>query len=139
MLFARDLTTRSYPESGTTVAFHASSHHGEDPKRQAVMAQVNRYHVAMLAYLDDKLAKTPDGDGTLLTTRWFSMAPTWGTPTSTVMKTHPMCVVGGGNGTNSRVDVTWLIRPRTRADRESAPEACSTIRHTFPQDGHRAT
>ena len=66
LLFARDLTTRSYPESGVTVAFHAGSHHGENEKRKAEYARLNRYHVAMLAYFVDKLAKTQDGDGTLL-------------------------------------------------------------------------
>ncbi len=29
-------------------------------------AVINKYHVAMLAYFIDKLATTPDGDGTLL-------------------------------------------------------------------------
>ena len=54
MLFARDLTVRSYPESGVTVAFHAGSHHGEDEKRKAEYARLNRYHVAMLAYFVER-------------------------------------------------------------------------------------
>src|SRR5213594_277153 len=66
LLFARDLTVRVYPESGVTVAFHAGSHHGEDEKRKAEYARLNRYHVSTLAYFVDKLAKTQDGDGTLL-------------------------------------------------------------------------
>src|SRR5690348_18224671 len=49
VLFARDLTVRVYPESGVTVAFHAGSHHGEDEKRKAEYARLNRYHVSMLA------------------------------------------------------------------------------------------
>ena len=66
LLYARDLTGRSYPDSGTTISFHGGSHHAEDPKRIEEYAVLNRYHVKMLAYFLDKLQRTPDGDGTLL-------------------------------------------------------------------------
>lgn len=66
LLYARDLTGRVYPESGTNISFHGGSHHAEDPKRIEEYAVLNRYHVKMLAYFIDKLQKTPDGDGTLL-------------------------------------------------------------------------
>jgi hypothetical protein len=98
MLYARDLTTRSYPESGTTVAFHASSHHGEDPKRKAVMAQVNRYHVSMLAYLVEKLAKTADGDGTLLDHSLILYGTNMGNSNQHSHEDAPHVLVGGANG-----------------------------------------
>ena len=66
LLYARDLTGRVYPDSGTDISFHGGSHHAEDPERIAEYAELNRYHVKMLAYFLDKLQKTPDGDGTLL-------------------------------------------------------------------------
>jgi hypothetical protein len=66
LLYARDLTGRSYPESGTTISFHGGSHHAEDPKKIEEYAVLNQYHVKMLAYFLDKLRRTPDGDGTLL-------------------------------------------------------------------------
>ena len=66
LLYARDLTGRSYPESGTNLSFHGGSHHAEDPKKIEEYAILNRYHVKMLAYFLDKLQRTPDGDGTLL-------------------------------------------------------------------------
>src|SRR5437773_1472621 len=67
LLFARDLTGRTYPESEVpTAGFHGVSHHGEDPKRIADLSKINQYHIKMLAHLVDKLAKTPEGDGTLL-------------------------------------------------------------------------
>src|SRR5262249_47762995 len=65
--FARDLTGRTYPESESpTSGFHGVSHHGEDPRRIAELSKINQYHVKMLAHLVAKLAKTQDGDGTLL-------------------------------------------------------------------------
>ncbi|HYS56636.1 MAG TPA: DUF1552 domain-containing protein, partial [Burkholderiales bacterium] len=67
LLFARDLTGRIYPESDApTLGFHGGSHHGEDPRRIAEYAKLNQYHIKMLAYLVARLAKTGDGDGTLL-------------------------------------------------------------------------
>src|SRR4029077_14781746 len=67
LLFARDLTNRTYPESESpTLSFHGVSHHGEDPRRIADLSKINQYHVKMLAHLIEKLDKTPDGDGTLL-------------------------------------------------------------------------
>jgi hypothetical protein len=66
LLYARDLTQRTYPESGTTTGFHSQSHHGEDPKRLEEYARLNRYHIAMLAHLVEKLANTPEGDGSML-------------------------------------------------------------------------
>jgi hypothetical protein len=67
LLFARDLTGRTYPESeAPTLGFHGGSHHGEDPRRIDQYAKLNQYHVKMLAHLVDRLSKTQDGDGTLL-------------------------------------------------------------------------
>src|SRR5580704_10802585 len=67
LLFARDLTGRTYPESAApTVGFHSGSHHGEDPKKIDELSKINQYHVKMLAHLVARLADTKDGDGTLL-------------------------------------------------------------------------
>src|ERR1043166_5925988 len=67
MLFARDLTGRTYPESeAPTSGFHGVSHHGEDPRRIADLSKINQYHVKMVAYLAESLAKKQDGAGTLL-------------------------------------------------------------------------
>src|SRR5881409_1310593 len=67
LMFARDLTGRTYPDSeAPTLGFHGGSHHGEDPRRIAEYAKINQYHIKMLAYLVARLAKTEDGDGTLL-------------------------------------------------------------------------
>jgi hypothetical protein len=66
LMYARDVSLRSYPESGVTTANHSCSHHGEDPKRRQDYGKMNRYQLATFAYFLDKLKNTPDGDGTLL-------------------------------------------------------------------------
>ena len=98
LLFARDLTVRSYPESGITVAFHAGSHHGEDVKRKAEYARLNRYHVAMLAYFVERLAKTQDGDGTLLDHSLVLYGSNMGNSNQHRHEDVPHVLVGGANG-----------------------------------------
>jgi hypothetical protein len=98
LLFARDLTVRTYPESGVTVAFHAGSHHGEDEKRKAEYAKLNRYHVAMLAYFVDRLSKTPDGDGTLLDHSLVLYGSNMGNSNQHRHEDVPHVLVGGANG-----------------------------------------
>lgn len=66
LMYAHDVSMRSYPESGVTTANHAASHHGEAPKRVEDWAKINRYHVQCLPYFLTKLKATPDGDGNLL-------------------------------------------------------------------------
>jgi hypothetical protein len=65
LMYARDVSLRSYPESGVTTANHPSSHHGEDPKRKADWAKINQYHMKCFARFLKKLQDTPDGDGNL--------------------------------------------------------------------------
>jgi len=98
MLFARDLTIRSYPESGVTVAFHAGSHHGENDKRKAEYAILNRYHVSMLAYFIDRLAKTQDGDGTLLDHSLVLYGSNMGNSNQHRHEDVPHVLIGGANG-----------------------------------------
>jgi len=98
MLFARDLTVRTYPESGVTVAFHAGSHHGEHDKRKLEYAKLNRYHVAMLTYFVDKLAKTPDGDGALLDHSLVLYGSNMGNSNQHRHEDVPHVLIGGANG-----------------------------------------
>src|SRR6266849_210462 len=66
LMYAHDVSMRTYPESGVGTANHAASHHGAAPKRVEDWAKINRYHVQCLPYFLNKLKSTPDGDGNLL-------------------------------------------------------------------------
>ena len=99
MLFARDLTGRVYPESDApTLSFHGGSHHGEDPARIAELAKVNQYHVKMLSYFVDKLAKTNDGDGSLLDHSLLLYGSNMGNPNQHLHYDVPHVLIGGNNG-----------------------------------------
>jgi len=66
MMYARDTSGAVYPQSGIRDGFHVSSHHSNNRANMDKFAQINKYHVDMLAYFLDKLKSTPDGDGNLL-------------------------------------------------------------------------
>src|SRR6266699_3269045 len=99
LLFARDLTGRIYPESDApTLGFHGGSHHGEDPRRIAEYAKLNQYHIKMLAYLVARLAKTEDGDGTLLDHSLVLYGTNMGNSNQHLHYDVPHVLVGGLNG-----------------------------------------
>jgi hypothetical protein len=98
LLYARDLTGRSYPESGTTISFHGGSHHAEDPKKIEEYAVLNRYHVKMLAYFLDKLRNTPDGDGTLLDHSLVLYGSNMGNSNQHLHYDVPHVLAGGASG-----------------------------------------
>ena len=66
MMLSRDLSAKVYPESGVPDAYHALSHHQDDPTRMERYAKINAYHVSVLAYYLEQLQNTQDGDGSLL-------------------------------------------------------------------------
>jgi hypothetical protein len=97
--FARDLTGRTYPASAEpTASFHGTSHHGEDPKKIEVLSKINQYHVKMLAYFIDKLAKTHDGDGTLLDHSVVLYGSNMGNSNQHVHFDVPHVLIGGASG-----------------------------------------
>jgi hypothetical protein len=98
MLFARDLTSRVYPESGTTISFHGGSHHAEDPGQIAQFAKVNRYHVQMLAYLVQKLDSIHEGGGTLLEHSLILYGSNMGNSNQHLHYDVPHVLVGGAGG-----------------------------------------
>jgi hypothetical protein len=63
---ARDGSSRTYPESGNSQAFHPCSHHQDKEEKIADFAKINKYHASMLPYFFEKLKNTPDGEGNLL-------------------------------------------------------------------------
>jgi uncharacterized protein DUF1552 len=99
LLFARDLTGRTYPESeAPTLGFHGGSHHGEDPRRIDQYAKLNQYHVKMMAYLVENLSKKQDGDGTLLDHSLVLYGSNMGNSNQHLHYDVPHVVIGGLNG-----------------------------------------
>jgi len=74
------------------------SHHGENPKIIAELSKINQYHVKMLAHLVANLAKTQDGDGTLLDHSLVLYGSNMGNSNQHVHYDVPHVLVGGLNG-----------------------------------------
>jgi hypothetical protein len=66
LMFARELSTATYPETPIRDPFHNLSHHSNDRGNMDRFAQLNTYHMTKFAYFVEKLKGVPDGDGTLL-------------------------------------------------------------------------
>ena len=99
LLFARDLTGRTYPASeAPTAGFHGVSHHGEDPRRIEELAKINQYHVKMVAYLAANLANVQEGDGTLLDHTLVLYGSNMGNSNQHVHYDVPHVLIGGANG-----------------------------------------
>jgi len=59
-------SNRSYRDLGVPEGHHSLSHHGGDAEKQAKIRRINRWHTEQLAHLVERLATTPEGDGSLL-------------------------------------------------------------------------
>jgi hypothetical protein len=65
-MMARDLSHLSYPEIGVVDPHHAISHHQNSEETMEKHFRVNYYHLQQFTKFVDKLADTPDGDGSIL-------------------------------------------------------------------------
>ena len=98
-LIGREQTSQSFPEIGVPDPHHAMSHHQMDVERLEKYAMINTYQVSLLAGFLEKLAATPDGDGTLLDQ---SMILYGGGISDGDQHSHldlPLILAGGGAGT----------------------------------------
>lgn len=89
---ARDASQRVYPEIDVLEPHHAMSHHGNDPVKIAGLVKLNTYHASLFGGFLERLASTPDGDGSLLD--------------------HSLIVFGSGmseSDTHSRLDLPTLL------------------------------
>ena len=64
-MLGREITGRTYAEIGVPDAHHPISHHARDPEKLEKLRKINRYHVELFAEFIERLASTPEGDGTL--------------------------------------------------------------------------
>jgi hypothetical protein len=98
LLFARDLTGRNFPLSGTNTSFHGGSHHAENPDRIKDYSLINKYHVACLAYFAEKLKSIKEGNGTLLDSTLILYGTNMGDSNQHLHYDVPHILIGGANG-----------------------------------------
>ena len=94
-MLAREVSGHAYPEIGVSDSHHPLSHHQDEPAKLERLHKINEYHFQQFAYLVEKLAGLPEGDGTMLDSTLFL----YGTGISD-SNTHfhddlPIALVGG--------------------------------------------
>jgi hypothetical protein len=65
-MMAAEVSGQTYNHIGVPDAFHPLSHHNNEQAKMDRLAKVQTYHTQVFAKFLDKLAKIPDGDGTML-------------------------------------------------------------------------
>lgn len=65
-MYGREQTGRPYPQLGIPEPHHPLTHHQGNAEKMAKCTRIQTYHVALFAAYLEKLAATPDGDGSLL-------------------------------------------------------------------------
>ncbi len=61
-MMAAEVSGRTYNNIGVPDAFHAVSHHANDPVKKEKLVKIQTYHTTVLAKWLKKLSETPDGD-----------------------------------------------------------------------------
>lgn len=65
-MMAAELSMMTYNQIGISESFHPLSHHQNNPQKIDRLAKLQTYHSEIFAGFLQKLADTPDGDGSLL-------------------------------------------------------------------------
>jgi hypothetical protein len=99
LMLGREISGRTYPEIGVHEAHHPTSHHNNDPNKLQNLAKINAYHATLFSYYVDKLAATPDGDGTLLDSIVLIYGYGMADGNAHAPTNLPITVIGGGAGT----------------------------------------
>jgi hypothetical protein len=91
-------TNRTYNHIGVSDSFHPVSHHANDLTRLEKLVKIQTWHVERFAAFIAKLAKVPDGDGTLLDHAMFLYGSNMSNSDRHNGHPLPTILVGGGNG-----------------------------------------
>ena len=94
-MIGRETSQRTYGHIGVAEAHHGVSHHDDKPELLEKLAKIDRYHVELLSYYAQKLANTPDGDGSLLDPTFISYGSGLSNGNTHASKDLPFILVGG--------------------------------------------
>ena len=91
-------TNRTYNHVGVPDSFHPVSHHSNDRERIRRLSIIQKYHMERFAEFIQKLAKSPDGDGSILDHSLFLYGSNMGNSNAHDNYPLPEVLVGGANG-----------------------------------------
>jgi hypothetical protein len=106
-------TNRTYNHIGVPDAFHPLSHHANDLERIRRLTLIQTYHMERFAAFLEKMANTPDGDGSLLDHSIFMYGSNMSNSDMHNNYPVPNILVGGGNGTMKQLGQHLVLPERT--------------------------
>ena len=118
-MIAPEVSEQTYNHIGVPDAFHALSHHANDPAKKDRLSMIQRYHTEVFARFLDTLAKMPDGDGSMLDHSILLYGSNMSNSNAHNQYPLPTAVLGGGCG-RSAADSTSTSRNARRS-----PMCCS--------------
>lgn len=65
-MVTKEATDRNYPWLGFTDGHHELSHHGNDEEKNRKLREIDRYHIAILAYMVEAMMAVEEADGSTL-------------------------------------------------------------------------
>jgi hypothetical protein len=97
-MLAPEVSEQTYNHIGVPDAFHAISHHANDPAKKERLAKIQKYHVDVFADFLAKMQKTPDGDGNMLENSILLFGSNMSNSNAHNQYPLPTAVVGRGGG-----------------------------------------
>ena len=119
------------PNLGVPDAFHPTSHWGGFPERIANLRKIQNYHTAVFAKFAQRLANTPDGDGSVLDHSIILFGSNMGNSDAHDADPLPEALIGRGGGLKGNQHLHYKqdtplanilghdARPRRRAGRRA--------------------
>jgi hypothetical protein len=103
-MMSREASQRTYPQIEIREPHHTLSHHGNDPEKIRLNAKINLYHAEQFAKFVDRMARLPDGDGTLLDHSLIVYGAGMGNGNAHATDPLPLVALGGGIGGDRHVE-----------------------------------
>jgi hypothetical protein len=97
-MLGREFSGMTFPQIGVSDAHHPITHHQNEAEKVVKVAKINAYQVTKFAYLLERLAATPDGDGSLLDHSTLLYGTGMGDCNAHDPRNVPLLLAGGGAG-----------------------------------------
>jgi len=97
-MLAPEVSEMTYNHIGIPDAFHAISHHANDPAKKDRLSRIQKYHVDVFADFLAKMRATPDGDGNMLENSMLLFGSNMSNSNAHNQYPLPTTIIGRGGG-----------------------------------------
>jgi hypothetical protein len=97
-MMAPEVSEMTYNHIGIPDAFHAISHHQNDPGRKERLSKIQKYHVDVFGDFLAKMQKIPDGEGNMLENSMLLFGSNMSNSNAHNQYPLPTTIVGRGGG-----------------------------------------